>query len=352
MSIFGTQSNYGLDVPAMEGYTIYGGDFVALEEAMQDMQGVIEAIHTHDMADLQCKKEVLALEGSYASEYEIRQVREHYAVVMEGAVKDMYEKMINMLKKLWAKIKGHFANIVRFFDGLIKSGKDFVKKYEKQLYELDLAGFEYNMFNWDDARLSASTDVSNYPGKVTAVLAPYVGGTGSAEDVEAKAKGLSDKKEEILNKVRGSFVGKGSVEAADFNEELFGFFRNGATSKEDREERRVEISKIINTLKEDKMIAALKKAESNVNKVFSEQIKELTKQRDNANKKVAEIGGDTEGGKLVKAYASFNSRKISIFTESQSIALTFVRAWKDAIVARNKEYKAVAVAAFRYKADK
>lgn len=351
MSIFGTKSDFGLDVPAMEGYNIHGGDFVALEEAMEDMTGVIEAIHTHDMAELQCEKEVRALQESYADEDEIQQVQENYAVIMEGAMKDMYERLINTLKKLWAKIKGYFANVVRFFDGLIKSGKDFVKKYEKQLYDLDLAGYEYKMFNWDEARLSASTDVSNYPQKVTAVLAPYVGGTGSASDVEAKAKGLTDKKEEILNKVRGSFVGKGSVEASDFNEELFGFFRNGASNKDDRDDRKVEIGKIINTLKEDKMVTALKKAESQVNKAFSEQIKELTKHRDNASKQVPSHG-DSEHGKLLKAYASFNSRKISIFTDAQSIALTFVRAWKDAVVARNREYKAVAVAAFRYKADK
>lgn len=353
MSIFGTQSDFGLDVPAMESYSIYGGDFVALEEAMTDMQGVIESIHTHDMAELQCEKEVRALEASYASAYEIESVRENYAVVMEGAVKDMYEKLINMLKKLWAKIKGYFANMVRFFDGLTKSGKDFVKKYEKQLQELDLAGFEYPMYKWDNARLSNDTNVEDYPNLVQKVIRPYVAEGGATAEAHAtKAKTLADKKEEILDKVRGAFVGKGSVEAADFNEALFGYFRNGATGKDDRDDVKVNISAIIATLKEDKMVAKLKKAEANVNKVFNEQIKELTKQRDALNKNVVAQGGDSEKGSIAKAAANYHNRKISIFTEAQSIALGFVRAWKDAVVARNKEYKAVAVAAFRYKAEK
>lgn len=352
MSIFGTKSDFGLDVPAMEGYSIHGGDFVALEEAMEDMTDVIEAIHTHDMAELQCEKEVRALQESYADEDEIQQVQENYAVIMEGAMKDMYERLINMLKKLWAKIKGYFADVVRFFDGLIKSGKDFVKKYEKQLNQLDLTGFEYKMYNWNNEKLSASTEVAGYPTKVDSVLRRYINGGGANENIEANAKALVDKKEEILNTVRGAFTGKGSVESSDYNEALFAYFRNGATAKDDREERKVEMGKIISTLKEDKMVAALKKAESNVNKVFSEQIKELTKLRDENNKRVGDVGGDSTPGKRHKAIANFQSKKIAIFNESQSIALAFVRAWKDAVVARNREYKAVAVAAFRYKAEK
>lgn len=351
MSIFGTRPE-GLNVQAMENYTVYGGDIVAMEECMTDMLGVIESIHAHDMAEIQADAQIKALQESGASEAEIEEVRENYTVVMEGAAKDMYDKLVQMLKNLWAKIKGYFKSMVRFFEGLTKSGKDFVKKYEKDLLALDLTGYTPLMYDWNEGRLTADANVDNFPLIVEGVVDQYVNVGGSLEKVQAAAKVLGEKKEEILGKIRGKFVGEASLDASDYNEAIFKYFRKGATGADDKKETAVKIHEIIAILKEDKTVTKLKKAEANVDKVFSDKIKTVSKTRDEFEKAVRNQGMSSEEGQMSKAQANLLSRSITIFNEGQSIALTFVRGWKDAVVARNREYKNVCVAAFRYKADK
>ena len=120
LSLFGNHTGYGIDAPAaMEGYTENGGDMVALEEALQDMHSVIESMHEHEMAAIECAHKIRQ-GGNEES------IRESYAPVMKNAIKNVYDKLVEMLKKLWAKLKGYFKNVVRFFDGLVLSGKKFV----------------------------------------------------------------------------------------------------------------------------------------------------------------------------------------------------------------------------------
>lgn len=346
LSLFGNRTDYGINAPAaMEGYTENGGDMVALEEALQDMHSVIESMHEHEMAAIQC-------------EHKIRQggneesIRESYAPVMENAIKNVYDKLVEMLKKLWAKLKGYFKNVVRFFDGLVLSGKKFVQKYKKDLEGLSLSGFEYKMYKWDNAKLSSNADVETYTSKVEQAIekvAPIK--TSIFAEVEEHNKTLTDKKDKILNEIRGSFVGGGSVDAEDYAEKLFGYFRGGADNKSDLEEVPVDIHTIIRVLEEDKMLTTLKKAQTDCDKVFSKYIKNLEDQRKTYNA-VSTKDHNSEEVKLQKAMASCYTKTISIFNEGQAIAQTFLTAWKTAVSERNRQYKGAAVAAFRFKEEK
>lgn len=344
MSIFGINSSFAIDAPvAMESYTEHGGDMVALEEAMEDMHSVVQSMHQHEMAAIECAYKIR--QGGDAE-----QLRESYAPVMEGAIKDIYTKLVDMLKKLWAKLKGYFKNVVRFFDGLILSGKKFVKKYKKELERLSLSGYEYKMYKWNDARLSNDPNVETYTSKVEAAIDAITPVKSSIlAEVEEYNKTLADKKDKILNELRGSFVGGGAVDSEDYSEKLFAYFRNGATGKEDLEDVAVDMAKIIRVLEEDKMLTTLKKAEKDCDKVFAKYIKDLEVQRKTYDKAIG--SGNAEENKLQKSLSSVWAKKISIFNEGQAIAQAFLNAWKTAVTERNRQYKGAAVAAFRFKEE-
>lgn len=345
MSIFGINSSFAIDAPAaMESYTEHGGDMVALEEAMEDMHSVVQSMHHHEMAAIECA-------------YRIRQggdaelLRESYGLVMEGAIKDIYDKLVAMLKKLWAKLKGYFKNVVRFFDALILSGKKFVKKYKKELERLSLSGYEYKMYDWNDTRLSNDPNVESYTTKVEEAIDAVAPIKVSAfAEAEEQVKTLTDKKDKILDQLRGSFVGGGAVASEDYSEKLFGYFRNGATGKEDLEDIAVDMAKIIRVLEEDKMLTTLKKAEKDCDKVFSKYIKDLEASHKSYRSAGSAVSGDG-GDKLQKALTSVWAKKISIFNEGQAIAQAFLNAWKNAITERSRQYKGAAVAAFRFKEE-
>lgn len=347
LSLFGNHTGYGIDAPAaMEGYTENGGDMVALEEALQDMHSVIESMHEHEMAAIECAHKIRQ-GGNEES------IRESYAPVMENAIKNVYDKLVEMLKKLWAKLKGYFKNVVRFFDGLVLSGKKFVQKYEKDLANLSLSGFEFKMYKWDNNRISADPNVEGYTSKVVKCFDKYLSGDiSSVEVIDTRSKEITNNKEKILNELRGSFVGGGSVDSEDYAEKLFAYFRGGATEKADLEEIPVDIHKIIAVLKEDKMLTTLKKAATDCDKVFNDYIKDIEKQKTEFNKILRDKGSDSEEGKIAKARASFATKSVSIFNEGQAIAQTFLSAWKTAVSERNRQYKAATVAAFGFKEEK
>jgi hypothetical protein len=64
---------------------------------------------------------------------EVMSLQEGYQVVNENAFTNIIKKIVEMFKKLIAKIKGIFKSFIAKLDGVFKSGKDLVKKYEKQI---------------------------------------------------------------------------------------------------------------------------------------------------------------------------------------------------------------------------
>lgn len=141
--------NYGYD-SRMESYGIEDGAAIAHLEAFDDMLAIVEAMHEADMAEIEAKKK----EAEADSDEEIGEIKESLERVLEGAFSNIWAKIKEYLNKLWAKLKSFFHAARRFFDGLVMSATDFVKKYKKELNDLDssgkLRGFKYEMFKYTD----------------------------------------------------------------------------------------------------------------------------------------------------------------------------------------------------------
>ena len=61
----------------------------------------------------------------------------------EGVIGDLFNKIKEFFKKLWAKLKSIFHNFMAKWDAKFgKSNKEFIKKYRKDIYGKDLSDFE------------------------------------------------------------------------------------------------------------------------------------------------------------------------------------------------------------------
>ena len=117
------------DIQVMEGYDVEaGGDAAAHQEFVQEMVGVYQAMHAMDMAEIELRRN----NGGVALE-SCTEGMEEFEAVQEASVQSIVTKVKDALKKLWAKIKGFFKSIRKYFDYLFMSGKDFVKKYQTEI---------------------------------------------------------------------------------------------------------------------------------------------------------------------------------------------------------------------------
>ena len=122
---FGGYQDYASEIPANEAY---GAAFGC----------------AHVLADCQANDMVMFESAIYDDMMEVMSIQEGTMVINENAFTNVIKKIVEMFKKLIAKIKGIFKSFIAKLDGLFKSGKDLVKKYEKQIIKYS---------NWKEFKL-------------------------------------------------------------------------------------------------------------------------------------------------------------------------------------------------------
>lgn len=327
MGIFSNFNNIEteIEVPVLEGYgPEQNGEMRIIRESFEDQLEVIKAFHALDMAEIAGNKAVM--EGASQEEVDI---------VMEGMVANAWTRIKEFFQKLLAKVKSYFEALVRMFDAMTKSTKDFVTKYESKLKVLKLEGFEYAVVEYNTSKLDSTSVASAFNEVVS-----YVDGL----DGDAYR---SDDKEKMHETINGKLVGKGPLDNEEYSNALYAYFRNGVDSPEDNvEERKISISSIINEMKTTKAADNAGKAKKEAMKIFSDKVREIEKlERNEAKKKTNSAEAIDKQSKALKEYQG----KLSLYNEANTAALKFFSAWSAAIKKRDADYKRVCLAAFSYK---
>ena len=318
------------DVPVMEGYDVEaGGDAAAHQEFVQEMVSVYEAMHAADMAEIELRRNNngVALESCTEG-------LEEFQVVQESAVSGVYEKIKAALKKLWAKIKGFFKSVRKYFDYLFMDGKDFAKKYQTEIIKAAAKAddtFEYKMYKFDDNKID-NTKAEIYDKAYRLV-------TGSL-NISDKDNDAIEK--DILKPFRKSILNdSGSGDKEDFSKDAFAFFRSGGETDADKEEVKAgDISRFVKVLTSTKTKSALDKMEREMDKNFRNMIKKYDDMERDAAK--------ADNTQSVK----YASKMASAFESCQSIATTFVRIWHQAVKDRASAYKQACMKVMSHKNKK
>lgn len=193
---------------------------------------------------------------------------EGFGVFQENAFKNFYAKVKAFFVKLWGMIKEVFSKFVMWIDSKIKSEKEFVTKYEKEIKakiqvikKVEVKGFEYTLDAVD-----------------TEIVA-----NASMSDAEAFLKGLPADIEasNIDEKMRESFVKtalKGKGDADDVAKSIFVALRNGDDAKSDITIQAGDLNTLIDELKTfAKTKSSMEKSRSASDKAFSTAIKSIDK---------------------------------------------------------------------------
>lgn len=81
------------------------------------------------------------------------------ATLIEGAVKDFFEKLKESLQKLWAKLKAWLKHIVEVVKRFFMTGKELVKKHKSKIEKAakDYSTKEVKCFKWNPDALANKT---------------------------------------------------------------------------------------------------------------------------------------------------------------------------------------------------
>ena len=207
-------------------------------------------------------------------------------VYTEGFISDVVDKVKSFFKKLWDKIKALFKRFVLMFDQYFKNDKDFLKKYKTRILKSSNKDMTYSGYPFQKAtglsgfsptKFDATTLKDEIEAKLTAVGNNY----DSNDNADGSRDGntMSEKREEIIDTIRGKLVGQTSVDSSDFHDEVFEYF-HGSTSKEtlDDSDPDMNLSNCIAVIEKAKdATKAAQKALDSIGKYIDQVVKNIEK---------------------------------------------------------------------------
>ena len=111
-----------MNIPVPDGYDSQTGTARALIESARNDYAMFKAMLSVDSRECQIQQE----SAGYVMEGEVTSLA-------EAAVGGIWQKIVDLFKKLIAKIKSIFSNFIARITGLVAKDKTLVRKYKKQI---------------------------------------------------------------------------------------------------------------------------------------------------------------------------------------------------------------------------
>ena len=229
-------------------------------------------------------------------------------VFTEGVIGDLFNKIKEFFKKLWAKIKAIFHNFMAKWDSkMMSSNKEFIKKYRKDIYGKNIQDLEVEMRKRKSTDLNFTIDANDLTVDLTSTPAQL--------DAEIEKFDSNDHTCKILSATMGgtntiSNVSEYEKEAMDYLFEDSG-----------KEEVQPLLSGIIGRMMDFKdHKRSLEKANKALNKAISDLLKLIDRDQKEVLDKLPGDGTSTVGIKRRKKYtiggASATDYKSSSFSHT------------------------------------
>lgn len=307
-------STVSFDVPVFEGYDAETGDLRAFSEAAQDMVGVYEAMHSYAMAELGVEQGTVTLE----------------AAGEKG--KNIFQRIVDALKKLWGKIRNFFSSIIAAFNAKVKSGKDFAKKYKEKVTGDLVAAEVYKYSGLSKKPIDGLFD------KAT----KFVSSTNDAK----LDSGFNAYKEQLTEEFRGELVGSGRCSEEQFREKAIAYMRGGDT----KTEMRLIASNVFKILENTEAAQEANKAKTEMDKSFKNIIDSIQAEQKRYEADALKIDKDNQAKiSVANDQITRAKNKQALFTSAQSICTMYFNIWKSVWAEREKAYKSIVVKTLKSK---
>lgn len=247
------------EIVANENYFGEAGAMQIIAESVINDFAMFEAVISNDFQEV-------ALGESYAE----------IELLHEASIGGMFDKIKELAKKAWEKIKGLFKTfITKITVHMTRDNKSLVKKYQKEIYRKDLSKLKFKWEKPTGVSIGENLNSDKLLGLLTLAK-----GTGNADDIEKK---VNDS--DFIDTVLSDLSNLKNTTQSDFYKEV----HEAMYEEEDEVEGMTSaiLSQIIETLtNSSKTLKSVKKTESNVNSFFNKLLSSIDKIRNEVMKKL------------------------------------------------------------------
>lgn len=200
------------ELPVVEGvqydYEVGGAANIAME-SYEDQLEIVKAIHRADMLEL----------------------REASETVLEASIKEVFSKIIGVIKGFFGKIADFFKKLHTSYLTMVKTNKSFAKKYTKyieknkgKLDNFSIQGYDYSVFNdggqkEEDSIVKISDDVNKNLESLTTAIKGALDKFSSNQYNEDRQKNYDAASDDNKGAIDGTYS-KGNISNADKDTEL------------------------------------------------------------------------------------------------------------------------------------
>ena len=315
--MFFTENSTSLasNIPAAVGYSDGCGAVRALIEAEQNRHNIVEAMMKMDFQEIQMRKSANFNEAAITT-------------LHEGALGDIWAKIVAVLKSIVAKLKAIFDSFIAKISSLWAKDKDYVKKYKKVvMYEP--SRYDKMPVKWRKTKSGTNWD---YKFELTAT---------SLDDLDNSWKEDSDdrKKQLIAN---GWIGGHKDLDPDNIHDGIFDIiFADDSESEYDFSEIGISVSALIAAL--EGFNKKIKDFDSQ-NRKNENQLKKLVKQAEDRQSAAAKEAIAAKGQDQAKENENVKASHILTCAQDvQSMLTTTYAAVRDALIIDYKQHKAAFV---------
>ena len=188
-----------MNIPVAEGYDFQTGTARALIESARNDYAMFKAMLSVDSRECQIQQE----SAGYVMEGEITSLA-------EAAVGGIWQKIVDLFKKLIAKIKSIFSNFIARITGLVAKDKTLVKKYRKQILSKGSA-IDKMEVKFAEVKVDPLDAIAKY----TKDMVP---------DLQGVLKYYKEEKEDMVKEIYNDIMGIDADNNSDFAEELHDYY--------------------------------------------------------------------------------------------------------------------------------
>ena len=319
--MFFTENSTSLasNIPAAVGYSDGCGAVRALIEAEQNRHNIVEAMMKMDFQEIQMRKSGSLNEAAIST-------------IHEGAIGDIWAKIVDLFKKLIAKIKAIVGSFIAKLSSLWMKDKDYIKKYKKGImYSVDR--FNKMPVKWRKVKGNKQLEL---PDKADVLFEADPKGVSGL--VALYKEDSDDRKQAIIN----ALVPSMNLDPDSLKSDFFDFiFEDDSLTEYDFGDLNIPVAQLLNYVENfntqlKKFDSGLHKTETNLNKI----VKEAETQQKNASKAAVDAKGDDDN--LNKASENA-SHVLTVASEFQTILLELLGYIREAHLIIYKQAKAVVV---------
>ena len=235
-------------------------EHAAMQAVIESQQNELIMFENNLAVDFQ--EAAMIHEGAYAEDIE---------ALHENVITDVFKRIKDLFMKLWAKIKSIFKVFIAKFDSIfMKSNKEFIKKYKKDVLNKDLKDITINYSTPNNVQfvINSALNVSLTDGE-------YMINYSSNDRLQRVLEDYDDEQQEEIYINR--LTGLRNVNLADFDKE----YHEHCYEDESKEDLTPSLlSNAIATLEgADDVLKRVKKANDILNGAIAKIIKEIDKEQ-------------------------------------------------------------------------